>query len=324
MNEDWPPPLRDLAGEVGAACADAFGGATVTSVEVAPAGHSGFTYFLHLDRPPGAAVVRVPPPGARPIGAADVVRQGRIMAALHAAGIPAPEVVAMGEPGTTRAGRPFVLMRLVEGDNVEEAARNEQPATIIKSAVEVLAEIRGLPLEATGIGGEAIQPPVRQVDRWEPLLSRGPAELVTRGPELASRLRGLEPNAGQAALAHGDYTLGNLLFSKGAVAAVLDWEIAELGPPEVDLACLCVTAMRRRFPGLNRGGQVAVDVEEILALARGYHDIEWFIAAGCYKYAAILAYNLDLHLRGRRVDPIYEGLRDTISGLIEAGLETLA
>jgi aminoglycoside phosphotransferase (APT) family kinase protein len=324
MNEDWPPPLQDLAGEVDAACSDAFAGASVTSGEVAPAGHSGFTYFLHLDGPPGTAVVRVPPPGARPIGPADVVRQGRIMAALHTAGIPAPEVVAMGEAGATRSGRPFVLMRMVEGDNVEEAVRTEQPATLMRSAVEVLAKIRGLPLEATGIGGEAARPPGRQVDRWEPLMSRGPAELVTRGPELASRLRGLEPNAGQAALVHGDYTFGNLLFSKGAVAAVLDWEIAELGPPEVDLACLCVTAMRRRFPGLNRGGQVAVEVDEILAVAHGYRDIEWFVAAGCYKYAAILAYNLDLHLRGKRVDPIYEGLRDTISGLIQAGLETLA
>jgi hypothetical protein len=52
--------------------------------------------------------------------------------------------------------------------------------------------------------------------------------------------------------------------------------------------------------------------------------MEWFIAAGCFKYGAILAYNLDLHLRGRRVDPVYEGLRETITGLIEAGLKVLA
>jgi aminoglycoside phosphotransferase (APT) family kinase protein len=324
VKADWPPPLQDLAEEVEAACRDAFDAAKVTSIEAAPAGHSGFTYFLHLDRRPGAAVVRVPPPGARPVGPADVVRQGRIMAALFTAGLPAPEVMAVREAGATRSGRPFVLMRMVEGENVEVAVRSALPAVLVGAAVRVLADLRRLPMGATGIGDEQVQPPVRQVDRWEPLMSRGPPELVVRGPELATRLRRLEPNIGEATLTHGDFTLGNLLFSKGEVAAVLDWEIAELGPPEVDLACLCVTALRRRLPGLNRGGEAMVSAEEVLALAGGYRAMEWFIAAGCFKYAAILAYNLDLHLRGRRVDPVYEGLRETIPGLIEAGLEALA
>jgi len=61
-------------------------------------------------------------------------------------------------------------------------------------------------------------------------------------------------------------------------------------------------------------------LSEVLAAA-GEPDavLAWHVAAGCFKYAAILAYNLDLHLRGRRVDPVYEGLRETISGLIEVG-----
>jgi aminoglycoside phosphotransferase (APT) family kinase protein len=324
MSVAWPPPIEDLAEEVSSACSAAFGAAKVSSVEAAPAGHSGFTYFLHLDGEPGTAVVRVPPPGARPIGPADVLRQGRIMASLHAAGLPAPEVVAMRGASETRSGRPFVLMRMVAGENVEVAARIERPAALVESAVEVLDRIRRLPIGKTGIGDDPVRLPVRQVDRWEPLMARGPAELVARGPELAARLRGLVPEPGEAVLSHGDFTLGNLLFSQGSVVAVLDWEIAELGPPEVDLACLCVSALRRRFTGVNRGGEVAMTVDQILAVAHGYHAMDWFIAAACYKYAAILAYNLDLHLRGRRVDPIYEGLRETIAGLIESGFEALA
>jgi aminoglycoside phosphotransferase (APT) family kinase protein len=324
MTLEWPAPLRDLADEVALACSAAFESASVTSVEAAPAGHSGFTYFLRLDVDPGMAVVRVPPPGARPLGPADVVRQGRIMAALHAAGLPAPEVVAMKNAGETRSGRPFVLMRMVAGENVEQAALGQPPATLLHAALDVLDRIRRLPIKETGIDQDPIHPPVRQVDRWEPLMARGPAELVSRGPELATRLRQLAPARGEAVLSHGDYTLGNLLFAAGSVVAVLDWEIAELGPPEVDLACLCVSALRRRFPGVNRGGEVDVTVDQVLAAASGYRSMDWFLAAGCYKYAAILAYNLDLHLRGRRVDPIYEGLRETIKSLIDSGLQSLA
>jgi aminoglycoside phosphotransferase (APT) family kinase protein len=324
MSAVWPDPIRDLAEDVAAACRDAFPAAQIVSVTAAPTGHSGFTYLLGLDGPPGGAVVRVPPPGARPVGPADVVRQGRIMAALHAAGLPAPRVLAMREAAATRAGRPFVLMEMVAGETVDEIARLEPAAKLIGSALSVLDRIRRLPVERTGIGDEPTHPPLRQVDRWEPLMARGPAHLVTRAPELAARLRDRAPAPGASALSHGDYTLGNLLFREGEVVAVLDWEIAELGRPEVDLACLCVTALRRRFSGVNRGGQVEVTVDEILAGATGYVDMEWFLAASCYKYAAILAYNLDLHIRGRRIDPVYEDLRESVSGLIDAGLDALA
>src|SRR4029077_11359727 len=63
---------------------------TVTSVEPIPTGHSGFTYFVGIDDGGRANryVLRLPPPGARIAGPADVVRQGRIMAALHSAGLP--------------------------------------------------------------------------------------------------------------------------------------------------------------------------------------------------------------------------------------------
>ena len=60
----------------------------VTSVDPIPEGHSGFTYFVTIEDGDGPSryVLRLPPPGARIAGPADVIRQGRIMAALHDAG----------------------------------------------------------------------------------------------------------------------------------------------------------------------------------------------------------------------------------------------
>jgi aminoglycoside phosphotransferase (APT) family kinase protein len=65
--------------------------ARVVAVDPIPEGHSGFTYFVTVD---GGKryVLRLPPPGARIAGPADVVRQGRIMTALHAAALPTPAI----------------------------------------------------------------------------------------------------------------------------------------------------------------------------------------------------------------------------------------
>lgn len=51
--------------------------------------------------------------------------------------------------------------------------------------------------------------------------------------------------------------------------------------------------------------------------------LSWHVAASCFKYAAILAYNLQLSRRGRLRDPIYEELQGTMAGLLEDGRAVL-
>src|SRR5256885_7599839 len=81
-------------------------GARVLAVEPIPEGHSGFTYFVSAES--GEYVLRLPPPNARIAGTADGMRQGRIMAALHDAGLPAPAgPVIRDEP---LVGGPAVLL----------------------------------------------------------------------------------------------------------------------------------------------------------------------------------------------------------------------
>jgi aminoglycoside phosphotransferase (APT) family kinase protein len=321
----WPEALADLVEDITAACGGAFADTTLRLVEVVPApgGHSGFTYLVRLeggtvDR---QAVVRVPPPKARPSGSADVVRQGRIMAALGAAGLPVPAILAVADGGQTASGRPFVVMEMVVADPVDLASRTLAPERLLRAAVDVLHRIAALPEGLTGLEQDPSSSPAGQVDRWEILMRRGPAELTEGAGALAAALRASAPPAGRIGLVHGDYHFANLLFRNGEVAAVLDWEIAQLGPPEIDIACLAVSAIRRRFPAdPNPGGQPAIKLDEVMSAAGpDYTNLEWHVASGCYKYAAIMAYNLDLHRRGRRVDPVYEQLTETIRSLIAQG-----
>src|SRR2546429_2827928 len=79
----------------------------VREVRAIPEGHSGFTYWVALDG--RRAVLRLPPPGARIAGPADIPRQARIMAALHAVGLSVPGVVGSSDDAVV--ARPtFVIM----------------------------------------------------------------------------------------------------------------------------------------------------------------------------------------------------------------------
>ena len=298
----------------------------VTRVESIPEGHSGFTYFVDVENGAraGAYVMRMPPPGAKIRATADVVRQGRIMKALHDAGLPTPEVpVLCSDPVLDE--RPFILMERADGLRIETTAQREDPEAIAASAIETLLRLQQLPLEGTGIGGEDPVGLDYEMMRWAWLMERAPEEVTRAAPALGAKLAALKPAERPPTLVHGDYHYGNMLFRGPEVVAVLDWEIAQLGQPLIDLGCLCVVAQRRAFEGApNPGGGVDVPIEKLIEMY-GADPVEfrWYLALTCYKYASIFGYNLMLHRRGKRPDAMYEQMTDTITGLIDRGRELL-
>ena len=317
-----------IRADLEAQCRERLGqpGLRVISVEPIPEGHSGFTYFVTIDDGVGHRrfVLRLPPPGARLTGPADVVRQGRIMAALHASGLPTPAIpVLTSDPVVD--GRPFVLMDAVAGVRIEKTGLQQKPLDIAGSAVRVLKELHALPLDKTGIGEEEPIGLPAEMLRWLWLMERAPQELTGRAGELGGHLAARVPAERAPTLVHGDYHYGNMLFKGHEVVAVLDWEIAQIGQPLLDLGCLCIVSHRRRYEGApNPGGSIDIAVEDLYRLyGADAAEMRWYLAMSLYKYAAIFGYNLMLHRRGKRPDPMYEGLTDTITGMIDEGIALL-
>ncbi|MGH7919559.1 MAG: phosphotransferase family protein [Candidatus Dormibacteraceae bacterium] len=321
MRESTGGLLERIAGDLGRAL-----GEPVARVRPIPEGHSGFTYWVDLQRGDGAgqAVLRLPPPGTRPSGPADIPRQARLLRALHEAGVAVPRVLATSEAPLVD-GRPYCLMEHVEGDRVEVAAGRDDPA-LARSAIEQLHLLQAVPAERTGIGDEAPVGLAQEIERWAWLLERSPRELVGRAPEVRSRLQRTLPREGPAVLVHGDYHYGNMLFRQSRVIALLDWEIAELGQPLLDLACMVVVgrAHHGSAPGVPGAGALEVPEADLLRwYGIGQGEFRWPLALTYYKYAAIFGYNLMLHRRGKRPDPTYESRADTIVAFLDEAASLL-
>lgn len=297
---------------------------TVRGLRAFGDGHSGFTYLADLDGAgwSGEYVVRLSPPGARIAGPADVGRQGRLMAALGRHGLPVPQIIAADSSGLAD-GRALVVMQRVAGTGWAAAAGQLGDHAVAELAVGFLRRLGEVDPLDLALSEPAVSLPA-ELDRWRGLLRYCPDWLAGPGDRLYRVLVADLPGPGPARVVHGDFHYGNMLFRSGSLAGVLDWEIATVGDQRFDLGCLAVASLRRRYPEPNPTGGLEVSLSELARMSAVPADeARWFAAAGCLKYAAILGYNLGLHRKGRRVDPLYEQLVLTMRGLAADGL-TLA
>src|SRR5260370_271732 len=252
---------------------------------------------------------------------AHVRRQGPRVVALPRGG-PTPPGLPLPVDEPVLDGGPLGPMEAGEGTRIEKAGAEQGPIDIPTSAVQTLKRLQALPLGGTGIGDEEPVSLQAEMMRWAMLMQRAPEELTTRARELGGLLAQHVPTEHAPTLVHGDLHYGNMLFRGADVVAVLDWEIAEIGQPLLDLGSLCIVSVRRHYrDATNPDGAIDVPVEELYRLyGTDADEMRWYLALSIYKYASIYGYNLMLHRRGNRTDPMYEGLTDTIKGMIDDGI----
>ncbi len=208
-------------------------------------GRSNLTFGL-ADAAGGAWVLRRPPLGPRQATAHDVLREGRIMAALEETAVPVPAILGAGE-GRCPDGAPLLLMERAPGVAVRGAADpgigSAARGRCGLALAETLAALHAVDPAAVGLAdlGRGERYVERQLSRWhrqwEEGRTRDLEDLEVAHDLLAARL----PPQPRTAIVHGDFRLDNcLLDPAGEVTAVLDWEICTLGDPLVDLGLLLV------------------------------------------------------------------------------------
>ena len=290
-------------------------------------GHSGLTYRIGVGE--HEFVVKAVPPGQRPIGRHDMLRQARVLEALAPTDVPVPTVRASGEPAE---GQAWFAMDLVPGESLEPVlddpeVKPDLAAARMQRAAEVLPRLHAVPLDSLSVDGDPLSPS-DELARWVRTMDAVPPALVPRADELCTLLSESIPAAVEPVLVHGDYRLGNILSQGSEPAALIDWEIWSPGDPRVELGWFLVFADGSNFPGVGREVPGLPSSDELVRLYTGSSDplpdLPWFDALGRFKMAAIMGHNLRRHREGRHHDPDQEKLPATIERLLVTGIERLA
>lgn len=240
--------------------------------------------------------------------------------------VPVPRVRWIDTTGEV-LGTPFFLMDRVDGEvppdvmpytfggNWFADAAPERRRELQDSTVEVLAKLHAIPDAAQRFSFLAeVDPPgdtpLRRHFGWlkewyefaVPDIGRSP--LVDRALQWLEEHFPTEVAASPAVLTWGDSRVGNVLYADFRPVAVLDWEMATVGPRELDVSWIIFAHMVFQelaglagLPGLPdvlREEDVRATYERLTGTTLG--DLHWF-----YIYSAVIWCCVFMRTTARRV-----------------------
>jgi aminoglycoside phosphotransferase (APT) family kinase protein len=219
----------------------------IRSLAHAQGGQANETVLVDLGPRPGM-VVRLPPVEAT-FPDYDLAPQAAVQNVVAASGVPAPAPArVVTDEGWI--GSSFLVMPRVMGDIPGPAplfdpyVRDAGPAlqrVMYDGLIDTVAAIHAVPWRDTAL--ESLGPGTGLRDALEHWAAY--VAWSSQGDPLPALAEALEwcarhvPAERSAVLLWGDVRLGNLVFdARRRVTAVLDWDLASLGPPEMDLGWL--------------------------------------------------------------------------------------
>ena len=306
-------------------------------------GHSNVTYAIAYA---GRDLVlrRGPRPPHAP-STHDMVREARVQRVLGAAGVPVPVIVAeCDDPAVL--GVPFYVMERVDGEVITDAVPPplddvDGRRGIGFAAVDALADLHAVRVDAGEVAtlGRPDGYLARQVGRFAALWDVNSRRSFPAVAELAAWLAERMPETQRAAVVHGDFRIGNLMYAPGTparVAAILDWEMATLGDPLADLGYFTATYAR---PGsaptpLELTPVTRLDgfpeTAELVARYAARHPLDlsmlpWYEALAFFKAAVFCEALYTRWLDGQRPgDTFGPTLEDGVPRLLEAAQDRAA
>lgn len=301
-------------------------------------GHAGFSYgFSVVSRGQKESwYLRLPPPNVQWKGTADVLRQVAALRALDGGPVPHCTVKWAGAD-LEWFGRPYFAVPKLEGDvlrfgpgqwgeKLGEAQRRDMAA----QAMTALANIHRVDWrEHLGYLGAPIHCE-DDVARWDRFVERAAEpESMLLQPEVRATLLAKIPRDAPVGLFHGDYNWMNTFWSMaGQLLAVIDWELCGIGATLNDVGWVATFNDPKAWASDGAPTPILIPADELMALyAKAWADplpeLGWFRALAAYKFAIITGLNLSLHRRGKRPDPLWEGVVKSVEPLLSRAAELL-
>jgi aminoglycoside phosphotransferase (APT) family kinase protein len=288
--------LRDRIGDFG----------TQPKLQQFQGGQSNPTFLLSI--PGRSYVLRKQPPGKLLPSAHAVDREYRVQSALKGTPVPVvPMRLFCEDPQII--GTPFYLMDYVPGrvfpnPGLPDLTHAERKTAYMAFA-ETLAALHEVDFRAIGLEGYGRTEgyAARQLKRWSKQYEASKTGHIGEMDKLISWLKASLPAKDEAAIVHGDYRIGNLMFEldEPHIVAVLDWELSTLGHPLADLGYACmgyhIPASMGFLNGLRGLDLPALGIpsqeETVAAYSRragrdSAPDLTFFLVLSFFRYAAIV------------------------------------
>jgi len=278
-------------------------------------GHSNLTYLMS-DGERGV-VLRRPPPPPLPKGANDVLREAKVLCALDGTGVPVPKILAVCEAGEI-LDVPFYVMQYVPGIVITDTlpAIFGEPAdrkVLAHALVDCLADLHAVDWQACGLSdfGRPDGFNARHLKRIESVMNARQGAVPNMFTDMLKWLRNNIPTESGATIVHNDFRIGNVMWAAHAppkLLAILDWELATIGDPLLDVGYMAVCYPQRGEPLtptqemsaalMERGFPSRSEIFDRYA-ARSGRDLSglgWYAAMAAWKLAVLFDFS---HQRGQ-------------------------
>ncbi len=277
-------------------------------VEQFPGGHSNLTYLLRLGE--RELVLRRPPFGSKVKRAHDMGREFKVLDKLSAHRDWAPKPLLFCDDHDV-IGADFYVMERVRGVilrrripkelTIDEATAGRLSQTLI----DTLVELHSLDYDGVGLGdlGRPDGYVERQVKGWTKRYADAKTDDIPQMPMLAEWLAENMPSSPAPTIIHNDYKFDNVIYDSTGferIVGVLDWEMATVGDPLMDLGTtLCYWVQDddpppvkafgfgpTAIPGMMKRRELAE--RYAAATGRDVSNIVFYFTFGLFKTAVVL------------------------------------
>ncbi|MDP5051405.1 MAG: phosphotransferase family protein, partial [Candidatus Planktophila sp.] len=294
-------------------------------------GASNLTYLLQY--PDLELVLRKPPVGMKAASAHDMKREFLIQSRLQPVYPLVPSMIALCDDQSVM-GSDFYVMERVVGD----IFRRDVPEGVTAGDVSVMADslINGLvQLHAVdaSILAELNKGPgyvQRQVEGWSKRYRNALTDDVPNGEKVMAWLEANRPDDVASCVIHGDWRIDNVVFDlqQARIVGVLDWELATVGDPLMDLGSALAywvdrdddpgfAALRRQpshLPGMpTRDEFVAKYLEKSGVRC---DDFTFYEVFGLFRLAVIIQQIWARYVAGQTTNPAFAGFGAACNTLV--------
>jgi aminoglycoside phosphotransferase (APT) family kinase protein len=304
-----------------------------------PSGHSNLTYLLRFgDR---ELVLRRPPFGRKPKSGHDMKREHDILSALHGVFPYCPEPLTFCDDESI-LGCPFFVMERLQGviirrDIPAELALSPAEVTdLFAHLVDVFVELHAVDHGTVGLTG--IGRPEgyveRQIRGWSERYRRARTpDVPDCEPVMAWLASNTPPERERVSVIHNDFRLDNMVLDPDdplRIVGVLDWEMATVGDPLMDLgATLAYWVQRddppqahimRMMPTHVDGAPTRRQVVEMYAERAGLNvgSFDFYYCYGLFRLAVIVQQIYYRSYHGQTSDPRFSVFNQGVFALESA------